>query len=309
MSDVFFDELAIPRPDHHLGIGGGPHGQMTGRQLEAIEEVLIGEKPDRVLVYGDTNSTLAGALAAAKLHIPVAHVEAGLRSFNRRMPEEINRILTDHVADALFVPTETAMLNLRREGFGEDALHLVGDVMFDASLFYRDRARRPDGLPDSVNDAPGFVLATIHRAENTDDGERLRAIFEGLASSGKLVVLPLHPRTRAKIEDFDLSLPSNILAIPPVGYLEMIWLEMNCAAVATDSGGMQKEAYFFGKPCVTLRDETEWSELVEAGCNRLVGADRELIAASLQNPMPPADALMLYGDGTTAERIVSTLLA
>jgi UDP-GlcNAc3NAcA epimerase len=160
-----------------------------------------------------------------------------------------------------------------------------------------------------VNDAPGFVLATIHRAENTDDGERLRAIFEGLASSGKLVVLPLHPRTRAKIEDFDLSLPSNILAIPPVGYLEMIWLEMNCAAVATDSGGMQKEAYFFGKPCVTLRDETEWSELVEAGCNRLVGADRELIAASLQNPMPPADALMLYGDGTTAERIVSTLLA
>lgn len=308
MSDVFFDELVIPRPHHHLGIGGGTHGQMTGRQLEAIEAVLLDEKPDYVLVYGDTNSTLAGALAAAKLHIPVAHVEAGLRSFNRKMPEEINRIVVDHIADTLFVPTETAMRNLRHDGIADDKLHLVGDVMFDASLFYRERAKRPEGLPDTIKDGQDFILATVHRAENTDDCERLSGIVDGMVQSGLPVVLPLHPRTKSKIEAFDLSLSANINVIPPVSYLEMVWLEANCKAVATDSGGVQKEAYFFDKPCVTLRDETEWVELVQEGWNTLVGADAKLIADTLQTVKKPETETALYGDGTSAEKVVNNLL-
>lgn len=308
MSDVFFDELGIPRPDHHLGIGGGPHGQMTGRQLEAIEKVLLEEKPDFVLVYGDTNSTLAGALAAAKLHMPVAHVEAGLRSFNRKMPEEINRIMADHIADALFTPTETAMKNLRHEGIAEEKLHLVGDVMFDAALFYWDRGKRPDGLLDIIKDGESFILATVHRAENTDDRTRLSGILDGLSKTSVPVVLPLHPRTKSKLEAFDLSLPTNIHVIPPVSYLEMVWLEANCSAVATDSGGVQKEAYFFSKPCVTLRDETEWVELVQEGWNNLVGADAKLIADGLQNAKTPVTETALYGDGTSAEKVVNTLL-
>lgn len=308
MSDIFFDELAIPRPQRQLGIGGGMHGQMTGRQLEAIEAALLEEMPDCVLVYGDTNSTLAGALAAAKLHIPVAHVEAGLRSLNRRMPEEINRILTDHVADTLFVPTETAMQNLQHEGFNKEKLHLVGDVMFDTSLYYRDRARMPNGFPGDAIGKSGFVLATVHRAENTDDRDRLSGIIDGLGSSGRPVVLPLHPRTRARLKAFGLSLPDNIHVLPPASYLEMVWLEMNCCAVATDSGGVQKEAYFFSKPCVTLRDETEWVELVETGWNRLAGADRARIVGFLQDLVIPTGSSMLYGDGDTAEKIVTTLL-
>ncbi len=308
MSDIFFDELGIPRPDHHLGIGGGLHGQMTGRHLEAIEKVLLEEKPDFVLVYGDTNSTLAGALAAAKLHIPVAHVEAGLRSFNRKMPEEINRILTDHIADALFTPTETAMKNLRHEGITDEKLHLVGDVMLDASLFYRDRAKRPKGLPDKFNVGEGFILATVHRAENTDDRAKLSGIIEGLSNAGMPVILPLHPRTKSKIDAFDLSVPATIHVIPPVSYLEMIWLESNCSVLATDSGGVQKEAYFFDKPCVTLRNETEWGELVEKGWNALVGADARLIAETLQHVFPPKQRAALYGDGTSAEKIVNILL-
>lgn len=308
MSDVFFEELAIPRPKHHLGVGGGTHGQMTGRQLEAIEAVLLEEKPDCVLVYGDTNSTLAGALAAVKLHIPVAHVEAGLRSFNRKMPEEINRIMTDHVADSLFAPTETAMRNLRHEGFADDKLHLVGDVMFDASLFYRDRARRPEGLPDAIKDGQGFILATVHRAENTDDRAKLSQILDGLSNAGMPVVLPLHPRTKSKIEAFGLTVPGTIHIIPPVSYLEMVWLEGNCSVVATDSGGVQKEAYFFDKPCVTLREETEWGELVETGWNALVGADAQLISETLRNAKRPETETVLYGDGTSAEKIMNTLI-
>ena len=308
MSDVFFEELAIPRPHHHLGIGGGGHGQMTGRQLEAIEQVLLAEKPDWVLVYGDTNSTLAGALAAVKLHIPVAHVEAGLRSFNRKMPEEINRILTDHSADKLFAPTETAVRNLGNEGIAAERVVLSGDVMFDAAIFYRDRARAPQWF-ESLDIALGsYVLATVHRAENTDNSERLGNILKGLGDSGKAVVLPLHPRTRSKLIEDGYTIPSNVNLTPPVGYLEMVWLEMNALLIASDSGGVQKEAYFHGKPCITLRDETEWVELVDAGWNLLVGANPKCIAAGLSSFNPQLARPAFYGDGQSADKILAGLM-
>lgn len=308
MSDVFFDDLNIPRPKHNLGIGGGSHGAMTGRQLEAIEAVLLAERPDWVLVYGDTNSTLAGALAAVKLHVPVAHVEAGLRSFNRQMPEEINRILTDHASDRLFAPTETAMENLRNEGLPGKRLDLVGDVMYDASLFYRDRARKPGWFGGLGVKAGGFVLATIHRAENTDDELRLQAILNGLARSGRPVVLPLHPRTRERLERVATDAMQNLHFVDPAGYLEMVWLEANCHCVATDSGGVQKEAYFFGKPCITLRDETEWVELVGHGWNTIVGADGEAIAAAIATAQAPSATPELFGAGDAAEKIVKALM-
>lgn len=308
MSDVFFDELQIPRPHHHLGIGGGSHGQMTGRQLEKIEAVLLQERPDWLLVYGDTNSTLAGALAAAKLHVPVAHVEAGLRSFNRRMPEEINRVMTDHASDLLFAPTDTAVRNLAKEGIAGDQVQLVGDVMYDAALFYRDLARKPSWF-DALDVAPGeFVLCTIHRAENTDDMTRLRAIMQGLAASGLPVLLPLHPRTRGVLAEAGLPIPANVHVVAPVGYLEMTWLEIACRVVATDSGGVQKEAYFHGKPCVTLRDETEWVELVEAGMNCLVGANSKEISRSLVEAEMLTNVPELYGNGTASDSIVEALL-
>ena len=307
MSDVFFDEMSIPRPTHHLGIGGGTHGAMTGRQLEAIESVLMDEKPDWVLVYGDTNSTLAGALAAVKLHIPVAHVEAGLRSFNRRMPEEINRILTDHAATKLLAPTETAMANMRTEGLPEDRLLLVGDVMYDASLFYRSRARRPAWFPGLGIDEGDYVLATVHRAENTDDPARLRRILEGLAAADVPTVLPMHPRTRARLETHGITPARHLHIVDPVGYLEMVWLEGNCRLIATDSGGVQKEAYFFEKPCVTLREETEWVELVQAGWNVLVGSDVEAIATAIRDARRPADVQALYGQGDAAEKVLEAL--
>lgn len=306
MSDVFFEELDIPRPDYHLGIGGGSHGQNTGRMLEKLDALMSDERPDWVLVYGDTDSTLAGALAASKLHIPVAHVEAGLRSFNRRMPEEINRVMTDHLADLLFVPTHIAQRNLRREGIEGAKVHLVGDVMYDAALHYRSRARRPQWFGDlGVAD---FVLCTIHRAENTDDLDRMRGILAGLSQSAFPVVLPLHPRTRKQLSQFGLNLPANVRAVDPIGYLEMVWLESRCRLVVTDSGGVQKEAYFHGKPCVTLRDETEWVELVEAGVNALAGADPTRIGSALAR----ADALPetqrgLYGEGNSAVDVLRWL--
>lgn len=309
MSDIFFEQMAIPKPDYHLGVGGGLHGAMTGRQLEKIEQVLVTESPDWVLVYGDTNSTLAGALAAAKLHIPVAHVEAGLRSFNRRMPEEINRVLTDHVAALLFSPTRTGEKNLLAEGIDASKIRVVGDVMFDAAQFYKARAVKPAWF-DSLGVAEGdYVLGTIHRAENTDDAQRLKDIFQGLAESGLPVILPLHPRTRAKASDLGLVAASNIILTEPVGYLEMVWLEMNCRAIATDSGGVQKEAYFHGKPCVTLRDETEWVELVEAGVNAVVGTDPRAIRDAISLPRSGAGfAQALYGDGDSASRIVACIV-
>lgn len=306
MSDVFFDELDIPRPGHHLGVGGGSHGQNTGRMLEKLDTLMIQEKPDWVLVYGDTDSTLAGALAAAKLHIPVAHVEAGLRSFNRRMPEEINRVLTDHVADLLFAPTQLALRNLQKEGIADSKIHVVGDVMYDAALYYRPLARKPAWF-DALR-VGEFALCTVHRAENTDDPDRMRDILAGLAESPLPVVLPLHPRTRKQLAQFHLGLPDTVRAVDPVGYLEMVWLESHCRLVVTDSGGVQKEAYFHGKPCVTLRDETEWVELVEVGANVLVGTDRERIVAGMsQVDLARFEANELYGQGDSVQRILEQL--
>jgi UDP-GlcNAc3NAcA epimerase len=309
MSDIFFEEMSIPKPAYNLGIGGGTHGAMTGRQLEKIEEVLIAEKPDVVLVYGDTNSTLAGALAATKLHIPVAHVEAGLRSFNRHMPEEINRVVTDHVSSLLFAPTSLAERNLVGEGIAAESIRVVGDVMHDTALFYRKRALRPVGF-DALNCGVGnYVLCTIHRAENTDDIERMRAIFQGLGSSNLPIILPLHPRTRIKIEEMGITVRGNIHIIDPVGYLEMVWLEINCRSIATDSGGVQKEAYFHGKPCVTLRNETEWVELVSMGVNRLVGASAEDIAQALNDDRSAVFESDIYGDGNSAVKIIESINA
>jgi UDP-GlcNAc3NAcA epimerase len=310
MSDVFFTQLGIPRPDYHLDIHGVSHGAMTGRMLEELEQVMLGEAPDRVLVYGDTNSTLAGALAAAKLHIPVAHVEAGLRSFDMNMPEEINRILTDQVSDLLFCPTDAAVKNLENEGFQHKPAKVlkVGDVMQDSALFFADHAGPPLGLDVKS----GFVLATLHRAENTDDPSRLAAIVEALGILHRdlsEVVLPLHPRTRGAIAKEGLELA--VTAIDPVGYLEMIWLLKNCGLVLTDSGGLQKEAFFFGKACVTMRDQTEWVELIQEGANVLAGADSARIVAEAQGNLNRRvqDKKALYGGGRASQAVVEALIA
>lgn len=301
MSEIFFKELGIPAPSHHLGIAGGNHGEMTGRMLGAIEAVLIEERPDWVLVYGDTNSTLAGALAAAKLHIPIAHVEAGLRSFNRRMPEEINRVLTDHVSARLYCPTRAAVRNLADEGIREGVIH-VGDVMYDAAVEARERARAASDVLARLGLAAGrFSVATVHRAENTDDAARLRAVIRYLeqVAAKRTVVLPLHPRTARAAAHFDVSL-GGLQVIEPVGYLDMTALLDSCVDVHTDSGGVQKEAYFHGKPCVTLRDETEWVETVEAGWNRLWSV------AAYKQPRRPIDD---YGRGDATDRIVADLMS
>ena len=306
MSDVFFDELDIPRPDYQLGIGGGTHGQNTGRMIEAIEGVLQQACPDWVLVYGDTDSTLAAALAAVKLQIPIAHVEAGLRSFNRRMPEEINRILTDHAADLLFSPTDTATRNLANEGIGGIKVQQVGDVMYDAARYYGAQGEQDNHLLARLGVAPqGYVLATLHRAENTDDPGRLAHILAGLGASSLPVIWPIHPRTRKRLHDYGHAVPRALRLIDPLGYLDMVMLERHAAVIATDSGGVQKEAYFHRVPCLTLRDETEWVELIAAGANRLVGSQPERIAAGIA-AFGGADVTAwgaLYGDGTAAQRI------
>ena len=271
--------------------------------MAGLEKVALEVKPDWVLVYGDTNSTVAGALVAAKLHVPVAHVEAGLRSFDRRMPEEINRVLTDHVSDLLFCPTETAVHNLAREGI-KRGVHLVGDVMYDAFLFNVETARKRDTLKKLGLTHGQFALATVHRAENTDDPERLSSILQGIDQSGLEVVLPLHPRTRARLEG---AVPARIRVIDPVGYLEMLALEEAAAVIVTDSGGVQKEAYFLAKPCITLRDGTEWTETVEAGWNVLAGWHSDAIAEAMRTFRPKAKRPDLFGDGHTAERIAELL--
>lgn len=310
MSDVFFDELDIRKPDYQLKIGGGTHGQNTGRMIEAIEEVLLAEKPDWVLVYGDTDSTLAGTLAAVKLHIPIAHVEAGLRSFNRQMPEEINRLLTDHAADILFAPTDTAVLNLKNEGISDFKVHQVGDVMYDATLFYQEKAKKPDSVQDIAKD---FVLCTIHRAENTNDLNRLIRIINALNSIAEdhIIILPVHPRTAGVISKMPkIQLHENIRVIDPVGFLEMNWLLQNCSLVMTDSGGVQKEAFFHLKPCVTLRDETEWVELIKAGVNMLASPEDGDIPAAFKSMYGHTidKNLNLYGDGQTGKRVLEIMM-
>jgi UDP-GlcNAc3NAcA epimerase len=316
MNEVFFDELNIPEPDYHLEAGSGSHGHMTGNMLARIEDVLQHEQPDWVLVYGDTNSTLAGALASAKLRIPVAHVEAGLRSFNKKMPEEINRLLTDHVSRLLFAPTDTAVFNLAAESI-TDGVIKCGDVMLDAYLMHKAAAASKSDILHVLNlDGGCYSLATVHRQENTDDGERLSTIFRALDAIGRKnhrVILPLHPHTRKALADkrIDLNDLAGVQAIEPVGYLDMIQLEVNANLVFTDSGGVQKEAYFAGVPCVTLRDETEWVETVDAGVNFLAGADTETIveagARALTVDVRLADGL--YGDGHAAKKIVDSLLS
>ncbi len=315
MSDVFFSELSMPVPKYNLGIHGGLHGAMTGQMLEGIERLLLDEKPDAVLVYGDTNSTLAGALAAAKLHIPVAHVEAGLRSFNMRMPEEINRILTDRISNWLFTPTDAATQHLRNEGVNEGRIIPVGDVMYDVALHFGQRASATGGILDRLEARLGsYILATVHRAENTDDSARLAVIVSALSQAARTmpVIWPMHPRTRAVLQRSNLLdglTASGVRVIDPVGYLEMVALEKHAALIATDSGGVQKEAYFYQVPCVTLRDETEWVELVESGWNRLAPPnDAEFLSVAIQEALGTrGHAVSLYGKGDAADKIAARL--
>lgn len=309
MSDIFFEEMQISKPNHFLGIGGKSHGAMTGQMIEKIEEVTLKEKPDWMMVYGDTNSTLAGAIVASKLHIKLAHIEAGLRSFNMRMPEEINRILTDRVSSILFCPTDTAIHNLKNEGYDHQQCKIVksGDVMQDGANFYKSLAKKPNM---EIN--KNFILCTIHRAENTDDEVRLKSIFEALNEIAKeeQVVLPIHPRTRKIIKSLKINV-SKLKVIDPVGYLEMVWLIDNCKIVMTDSGGLQKEAYFFKKQCITLRDETEWIELVDCGINTLVGADKKQILQAYHNVADFKHTIFdlnLYGKGNISKLIIKELL-
>lgn len=308
MSKIFFEELQIPSPKYNLALGGLSHGAMTGRMIEKIEEVLCKEKPDFTLVYGDTDSTLAGALASVKLQIPIIHVEAGLRSFNMAMPEEINRILTDRISHLLFVPSATAMQNLKNEGFLNFDCQIVqsGDIMQDAVLHYANIAKKP-----AFKLAKNFALCTIHRAENTDCLPRLREIFAALCEIAKQmqVILPLHPRTQKILEQEQID-TQGIRVVEPVSYLEMIWLLRTCKIVLTDSGGLQKEAYFFKKPCLTLRDETEWIELVEKGYNVIVGANKEKIInffLKIADNKEIQFCETLYGGGKAAEVILQTI--
>jgi UDP-N-acetylglucosamine 2-epimerase len=312
LSRVFFDELDIPRPDVDLEAGSSSHGRQTGLMLERIEGVLKGRKPDIVVVYGDTNSTLAGALAAAKLHIPVAHVEAGLRSFNRKMAEEINRVVADHVSDILFCPTKLAVENLANEGI-KRGVYQVGDVMYDSMLYYSKMA---ESLEDNLLKRLGiakrsYYLATIHRAENTDDRNRLRQIIEGLnvLSENYPVILPLHPRTIGFVDKYGFRFSGRICVMEPVSYIKMAALEKNARLILTDSGGVQKEAYFLGVGCVTLRDETEWAELVDSGWNRLAGADRDSIvkSATEAEKISEVSKEFFYGDGNAGGKIVEIL--
>lgn len=308
MSDIFFEEMRIPKPDYFLGIGGKSHGSMTGQMIEKIEEILLKEKPDWVMVYGDTNSTLAGAIAASKLHIKIAHVEAGLRSFNMQMPEEINRILTDRISSALFCPTETSINNLHMEGFEHFNCRIIhsGDVMQDGAQFYKKFAKKP---PLDIKD--NYILCTIHRAENTDNEKNLRNIFKALEeiAASRQVILPLHPRTKKIIENLGIKI-HNLTIIEPLGYLEMVWLIDHCSLVMTDSGGLQKEAFFFKKHCVTLREETEWVELVQHGFNILAGSDTNKILSctSIMSEKQSNFDVNLYGNGQASQKIIEELL-
>lgn len=309
MSEVFFEELRIPKPDYNLGIGSGTHGRQTGAMLGAIEDVLETEKPDMVLVYGDTNSTLAGALAAAKLHVPVAHIEAGLRSFDRRMPEEVNRVLTDHASDLLFCPTETAVANLAAEGITK-GVFLVGDVMLDAMNYNRAIAEERSRILEGVGVRPGdYLVVTVHRPSNTDNPKNMAAILGALGEAGRPVVFPVHPRTRKCLAGYGLltKMPENVRVIEPLGYLDMIRLMAHAEKILTDSGGVQKEAYMLGVPCITLRENTEWVETVETGWNVLVGAERGRIVSMIRESAPAGDQFPLFGNGQAAAGIAKII--
>ena len=307
MSDVFFHELEMRPPDFHLGAGGGTHGEQTGKMLIEIEKILNLVKPDYVLVYGDTNSTLAGALAAAKAQIPLAHVEAGLRSYNRAMPEEINRVLTDHVSSLLFCPTDAAIENLAKEGITK-GVHRVGDVMYDALLHNLAIARKHSNILKSLGLEKGtYALATAHRAANTDDPARMAAILNALGSLSTRVIFPVHPRTRKMIQEAGLSVAQNVMAVEPVGHFDVLILQENANCILTDSGGMQKEAYLLGVRCITLREETEWVETVHVGWNMLTGVDADVIRSAFETWHPSGERPALYGNGRAAEEICEIL--
>lgn len=307
MSALFFGELNIPPPDYHLEIGSGLHGVQTGRMLEAIEEVLLKEHFDAVIVYGDTNSTLAGALAAAKLHIPVVHVEAGLRNFDQAMPEEINRVLTDHLSYRLYCPTKASCSNLRREGITQ-GVELVGDVMYDLLLQVQPNlAQRTERLLQQFHLAPqSYALVTVHRAVNADSAEAMRGIAEGLNRLEMPVIFPVHPRTRARLEHYEISWEKHVLLIEPIGYLDMMALGSKAYRILTDSGGLQKEAFLLGVPCITFREETEWIETVAVGWNTLVGTRWQDIAKAVDKPTPEPPLYNPFGEGNAAQRIAQS---
>ena len=307
MSDLFFKEMDMRQPDFNLGIGGGTQGAQTGMMLIELEKVISAVKPDCVLVYGDTNSTLAGALTAAKAGIPLAHVEAGLRSYNRAMPEEVNRVLTDHVSSWLFCPTDTAVKNLEKEGITK-GVHQIGDVMYDALLHNLEIARNKSRILERMSLKKGeYVLATVHRAGNTDDRNNMQSILDALGSLPTQVIFPVHPRTRKRIEEWKFAINLNVSLIEPLGPLDILQLQENADCILTDSGGMQKEAYLLGVRCITLREETEWVETVSAGWNSLAGVDAKRIRALYETWKPAGERLLLYGDGRAAEKITQIL--
>ena len=312
MSEEFFSELNIPTPDYNLQVGSDTPARQTAKMMMGIEDIVLKEWPDFILIYGDTNSTIAGALVGAKLHIPIAHVEAGLRSYDREMPEEINRVVSDAVSTILFCPTQIAVNNLKREGITK-GVYNVGDIMLETYLYYKDQAQKKSEILNKLNlKTKEFVLCTIHRASNTDNTENLKNIFIGLTSSREAIILPLHPRTKKKInqnEYLKKYIGPNIKIIDPIGYFDMICLEANAKKIVTDSGGVQKEAYFNKVPCITLRENTEWVETVEEGVNKLVGVSPKKIKESLNNYYPPQVKYFkqLFGDGKTSEKIIKIL--
>lgn len=307
MSQTFFDELGIPAPDYNLEVGSGSHACQTAEILVRFEEVLLNEKPDLVIVRGDTNSTLAGALVASKLHIPAVHIEAGERSFDRRMPEEINRLVADQLSSAYFCVSQTAVNQLAAEGIKRNVFW-VGDVMLDANISNRPLAREKSSILTKLGLASGkYGLVTVHRAANTDDAVRLANIAHALNRVGETVVFPVHPRTRGALQKAGIQFAENVLVIEPVGYFDMMVLEENARIIATDSGGVQREAYFLGKPCITLRDETEWTETVQVGWNKLVGVEIDGILEAWMNFVPPAEQPPIFGDGSAGEKIASIL--
>ncbi|UFU00038.1 UDP-N-acetylglucosamine 2-epimerase (non-hydrolyzing) [Radiobacillus kanasensis] len=311
MSNVFFEQLHLPKPDYYLGVGSDSHGKQTAHMLMELESIMNSVTPNIVLVYGDTNSTLAGSMAAAKLHIPIAHVESGLRSYNKKMPEEINRVITDHLSHWLFCPSQSAAENLKKEGITE-GVHVTGDIMYDSVLYFKDLALKQSSiLQDLTLFNKSYYLATIHRAENTDQPDRLESILQALGQLKTTVVLPLHPRTKSKIEQFNLNhliASSNMKVIDPLNYFDMLTIASQTELILTDSGGLQKEAYMLQVPCLTLRDETEWIETLDAGWNQLVGADSKKIVEGVAASHIPQEYPALFGTGNTAHEIMEILI-